>query len=486
MTNPASPSAPARGELEGLVVASVFLGGTTALVGLPEQTRSLLSGEWRHAFDAALELARRGEVGPDRIPPELAEAEVRRVADEHTASSVRVVVDACLDTLGEQARRPDALRHALKQLRDRAGGPARFDLAKLSVAHHLAEEAHTLDHGVQHVPSGWPRLDQALGGGFTLPSLNVLGAAPKSGKSTWAQHVATHHLERGGAVLYVDLENGRRRYLRQLLCRRAELGSKAVAQAMGDQRAGVFSTRADAERWQAAKAWVAGSLGRLWIAFRPPDDWEACLRAAKSAAGDAPLLVVVDSLQKLPGDLKERRATVDGWILLFERLRHELDAVFLVVSEIRRGKEGYRPSEDAFKESGGIEYGGDLLLTMDRPTAEDDDEAVATLTVQLARDTDEDPRGDVASYRAVRPHYGLEELDPAPRRKKGRSGPRAEARGAAEAFLRDRLATGPVHVSELLAGAKAAGVSESSVRRAGREIGLVQCTLSLKTAWRLP
>ena len=36
----------------------------------------------------------------------------------------------------------------------------------------------------------------------------------------------------------------------------------------------------------------------------------------------------------------------------------------------------------------------------------------ATMRVELARETDEDPRGNVASFRPLRPWYGLEELDP--------------------------------------------------------------------------
>lgn len=360
-------------------------------------------------------------------------------------------------------------------------------LAELRVGHHLEALGDSIDAGVRRIATGWPRLDAALGGGFAFPSLNILGAAPKSGKSTWAQHVARHHLAEGGAVLYVDLENGRRRYLRQLLCRKAELGGAAVEAAMNAERSGVFSDRAAASRWQAAKAWVRDDLPLLFVSFKPLADWEATIRAVRAAAGEAPLLVVVDSLQKLPGDLAERRAVVDAWIRLFEALRHDLDVIFLVVSEIKRSQGGaYVASESAFKESGGIEYAADLAMTMTRPTADEDEAPVSTLTVQLCRDSDEEPRGDVASYAPVRPHYGLQELEPAPRREKRRSGPRAEARGTAEAFLRERLAAGPVLVSEVRREAAELDLSESSVDRAKRKLGVELCLLQLKNAWRLP
>ena len=99
--------------------------------------------------------------------------------------------------------------------------------AALSVGGLLAHVEQRLEGGVEHLPTGWPRLDAALGGGFLVPSLNVIGAPPKAHKSTFAQVIATHHVERGGVSYYLDVENGRLRFLRRLLCRRAGLGSAA-------------------------------------------------------------------------------------------------------------------------------------------------------------------------------------------------------------------------------------------------------------------
>ena len=47
----------------------------------------------------------------------------------------------------------------------------------------LAKEEVALENGSKLVAAGWPR--QPLAGGFELPSLDVLDAARKSGKSTW-------------------------------------------------------------------------------------------------------------------------------------------------------------------------------------------------------------------------------------------------------------------------------------------------------------
>src|SRR5687767_10042024 len=68
-----------------------------------------------------------------------------------------------------------------------------------ALTHHLPAVLRRLEHGIPRVPSGWAMLDRALRdgpedrGGFVKPSVNVLGAKPKLGKSTWAQIVAENH-----------------------------------------------------------------------------------------------------------------------------------------------------------------------------------------------------------------------------------------------------------------------------------------------------
>jgi replicative DNA helicase len=309
----------------------------------------------------------------------------------------------------------------LQERREAGQGDA---LGGLAIASALAKEEAALEGGTKHVATGWRRLDSALGGGFALPSLNILGAAPKCCKSTWAQIVAERHVEAGGFVYYLDLENGCRRFLRRLLCRRARLGGTQVAAALRAQRAGVFGSRAEVERWSEAKRWVQEILSPgFLVEFTPPRDFAARVTLARARAGERPLLLVIDSLQKLPMDLEDRRAGVDTWVRLLERLRHEHDAAVLLISEIKRDQKGqYTAHEAAFKESGGIEYAADLAMTLTRPTADEGSEASSTLRVELARDCDEDPRGAVAAYRPVFPFYGLEEVEPDKRPARPRNG----------------------------------------------------------------
>src|SRR5512133_3677120 len=114
------------------------------------------------------------------------------------------------------------------------------ELALAGLTARSAIESDELDAEAAFIATGWSRLDAAIGGGFLIPSLNVLGAAPKAGKSTWAQIIAFRHAESEGVAYVLDLENGRRRYFRRLVCRLAE-------RKFGERRSSPEAT----ERWNA-------------------------------------------------------------------------------------------------------------------------------------------------------------------------------------------------------------------------------------------
>ena len=56
------------------------------------------------------------------------------------------------------------------------------------------------------IPSGYPRYDIAIGGGFRRQSINLIGARPKVGKSFIALNVANNVSDLGVPTLYLDTE----------------------------------------------------------------------------------------------------------------------------------------------------------------------------------------------------------------------------------------------------------------------------------------
>jgi len=291
-------------------------------------------------------------------------------------------------------------------------------LAESTLAGALPGLIERLEQGVRRVSTGWPLLDKALRdderdtqGGFVYPSVVVLGAQPKIGKSTWAQIVTERFIARDETchAYVLDLENGQERYMRRLLYRRAKVGSLDLKRGM---------TSEQHRQWGSAKAWVTSDGRRIHFEPHPrglnPTSFLGRVDELRSLAGDeAELLVVIDSLQKLPGELGDRRATIDGWLRAIEGACDDYGCLVLVVSELKRDGKGYEPGLTAFKESGDIEYTAHLALCMGRKV--DDLNAPAELNVVASRDGTVGS-DCVAAYQTVYPWHGMDETPVEPKR----------------------------------------------------------------------
>lgn len=168
-------------------------------------------------------------------------------------------------------------------------------------------------------PTGYPirslpLLTQATGG---VMGVWAIGGKAKLGKSTLAIQIA---LDSPQPVLYYDMENG----VQRLVYR--------IGQAFGGDKA----------RFKEAtkRFYIRKHIKTLDKNLRELGE---------------PTLVVVDSLNKLPKINKDRRTSVDEWLLRFETLAQNGHAVILI-SELN-GFGGY-------KETGEIEYTVDLGMQL--------------------------------------------------------------------------------------------------------------------------
>jgi len=271
-----------------------------------------------------------------------------------------------------------------------------------------------LHRGVERLKTGFPELDRALGGGIAVPSIAVLGAKPKCGKSTIVSVIAESVVAAGGYAYIWDLENGLDRFLRRLMCRRARLNPEILAK----------DAFVPPESWRITEDMVLRSdFGRrLFVDDQrrmPAASLERSIAELSERAkrDQVPFLVVLDSLQKLPVDnLSDRRAGVDRWMRWLEQIRDAYRATILLTSELKRPQQGqeYKANEVALKESGDIEYTADLVLSLDRHVRDDEyaaeDGALAppaTMRIVFNRDG---RTGIVADYRLVYPHHGIDEL----------------------------------------------------------------------------
>jgi len=235
----------------------------------------------------------------------------------------------------------------------------------------------TLGEHVAVVPSGFGVLDRALdGGGIPLGSLLILAGGPGSKKTGFAVHLADTLSRQGVHVLMMCADEARKNIVSRL------------GQRMGFHKQGLRdrdeigdATRAEAVRCEA-------KLGRTLLLCEIEDEQDAQtledahMELVLNSMGK-PRALIVDSLQTVRCEAAEAldrpdpRTAIDAKIRVLRSFRRA-GTLVVVVSETRRGfYAGDKPiaKEDvlsAAKESGGIEYGADLVLGLVRDRVDDD------------------------------------------------------------------------------------------------------------------
>lgn len=228
-------------------------------------------------------------------------------------------VPEILDTLAQQVALADVVTEAGRQLQEKEFDPAAFTkLLDVSRKNTLVPASSLLVGGqLPPIPTGvslsLPMIQAASGGVF---GLWAVGGKSGVGKSTLGVQIAVEHIEQSIPVLYYDMENGE-----SVLMYR-------IGKALNDDLARV--------RKATDKLYIRRSTRTL---------------NADLAAVKPPALIVIDSLQKLPTKVDQRRTGLDHWLHRLESLK-ESGYSILMISELN-GLGG-------FKETGEIEYTADF------------------------------------------------------------------------------------------------------------------------------
>lgn len=275
----------------------------------------------------------------------------------------------------------------------------------------LFQELLLLESGASFaaLKTGFPLFDSALDG---VHGINILGGAPKSGKSTFLIQVATEMALRKVPVLYYDFENGRQKIYQRTLSRLARLSGETI-------RNGSF-TPEEEERYRVACEQMQEMLP--W--FRVINDRQVSPEVMRQhidfirhETSCDYTVVVIDSLHKLPfKDFSERRTGIDAWLRQLESIRDELHVSFLVISELSRGDgKSYKetPHLGVFKGSGDIEYSADnaMVLYPDWDPLVSQDMRSRKNKLWLVASREQSP-GLVAEYEVDYPYWGFVECAP--------------------------------------------------------------------------
>ncbi len=255
--------------------------------------------------------------------------------------------------------------------------------------------------------SGFTKMDNAIGG---IHGLNIIGGAPKVGKSCFMIQVATEMAMNGIPILYYDFENGRQKIYHRTLARLSKLTT-------GKIREGVFA-KEEKDRYSNA----CTGLKKMLYYFRvindrkvSPEIMRRHIDFIRHETRSEFTVVVIDSLHKLPfKDFSERRTGIDAWLRQMESMRDNLQVSFLVISELTRGERGsYKedPHMGIFKGSGDIEYSADNAMVLMPQWEEMDDPAGGRRKNRLwLVGSREHSPGLVGEYLLDYPYWGFSEL----------------------------------------------------------------------------
>jgi len=269
----------------------------------------------------------------------------------------------------------------------------------------------TAENGLIGIPTQYPILDRILGG---IKGIWVIGGKPKTGKSMFITRLAMNIAEAGNQIIFLDFENGvSKTLLRIFSC----LFRVSVREMLLNPDS--FLNKSDFNQTKDRFLGLAQNLFIHRPSLRDIDreykkahdlipilltQYVSYIRDKLGRNGK--ILIAVDSLQKLPlWDISNRRSDIDAWLRAFETIKDKLDVSFLIVSELSRGMyEDIRM--DAYKESGDVEYSGDVLLLLQKVTSETGEE-VLELNCLANRDGE---AGIVADYRPLFEFCDFEEI----------------------------------------------------------------------------
>ena len=257
------------------------------------------------------------------------------------------------------------------------------DLLKLNVGHSdkLAEYLEELCETAKRLPTGIQELDDVLGGGLKVGGVTTLAGAPTFGKSTLALGVANNLSTQGNQVIYYTNDVGGSELILKLLSMVSyEILGQSGALTVDDVREYIVGARLKDDVWyKVIEAFKEKAKSLRIVDIKDIMIEEQVTGQAVNYIGNHLLyvkkeikkyidnemqpVIVLDYLQTIQTDQggkdKER---IDYLMSEIKMLAIGFNLPILVVSSIARLYYDKAIVMEALKESGGIEYGSDIII----------------------------------------------------------------------------------------------------------------------------
>ena len=233
----------------------------------------------------------------------------------------------------------------------------------------IAANIYACEGYEEPIATGFNRLDEVTNGGLRS-GLTVLGATSSAGKTTLCVQIGDYIAAHGRPVLFVSIEQSGRELVSKSLSRMmAQRGYKSVPMwAMNSPKErGLWSEGKTAALVEACNEYVnqiAPNL--LYLSASKQPTVEKVEEQAKEIAGKRGVspVVIVDYLQLLaPRNERDTdKRAADFNVSQLRRIARDMQAPVIAISSLNRTSYSGVIEMESFKESGGIEYGADLLI----------------------------------------------------------------------------------------------------------------------------
>jgi len=239
------------------------------------------------------------------------------------------------------------------------------------------------NYSTEVIPTGFNKLDASLDGGL-YPGLYILGAVSSLGKSTLVLQIADQIAQSGRDVLIISLEMSRYELMSKSISRHTFLDvieNRGRVQDAKTARGITTGSRyekynpQELELIDRAISTYRKYTGHLFIYEGVGDigvkEVVEKVERHKRITGNIPV-VIIDYLQILaPADIRATdKQNTDKNVLELKRLSRDSNIPVICISSFNRQSYKEAVSEGAFKESGAIEYGSDVLIGLQFEGAE--------------------------------------------------------------------------------------------------------------------
>ncbi|MCM1577453.1 MAG: toprim domain-containing protein [Ruminococcus sp.] len=225
--------------------------------------------------------------------------------------------------------------------------------------------------------TGFATLDKAVNGGL-YPALYILGAASSVGKTTFLLQIADFAAKQGRQVLFFSLEQSRFELMAKSVsresfahCRENRLNPASALTSLDVSDGGRHSgfDGGKLHLMEQAFSRYEQYAGNLFLyegkgGMSPEDIAAETKKFHTFLSPPDPPLVLVDYIQILSpggGKMSDKQA-MDRNITSLKQLSRDFSLPLIAVSSFNRMSYSQPVSMEAFKESGAIEYGADILM----------------------------------------------------------------------------------------------------------------------------